>query len=156
MMGAPHAGVPGATLNSNHLHDSFLVGLVFARIALLGVRLLEESSELDILIHLHEGVDVARGIRLEAISLVLRPLTVLVSDLTIAFFGLEGDLNLTELVSLAMVALRNFLVRFEVSNRDVDILASDLLANPSIKLISLAVLVRDSVHDAADGSQDVS
>jgi len=156
VMSAPHAGVPGATLLGNHLHDSSLVGLVFFRVALFGMRLLEESGQFDILLHLHEGVDITIGIRLEAISLFLCPLTILVSDLTVGFLSLEGDLVVTELVSFAVVSFGYSLVGSEVSNRDSHILGSDLLSNPSIKLISLAVLVGDSIHKAADVSQDVS
>jgi hypothetical protein len=50
----------------------------------------------------------------------------------------------------------NRLVSGLVRHRDVDVLGSDLLSNPSVKFISLAVLVRDSIHDAADVLKKIS
>ena len=79
------------------------------------------------------------------------PHNILIFNLAIrGFLTLEGDLIFTELVGFTVVSLGNRLISGLVRHRDVDVLGPDLLSNPSVKFISLAVLVRDSVHDAAD------
>lgn len=85
------------------------------------------------------------------------PHNILIFNLAIrGFLTLEGDLIFTELVGFTVVSLGNRLISGLVRHRDVDVLRPDLLSDPSVKFISLAVLVRDSVHDAADVVKQIS